>query len=436
MNQRPDIVLIHGHDFGDWLSCYGKPTVPTPAIQRFADNAVVFDQAFATSPLCTPARSSIFTGMLPHENGLLGLAHAGWHYRDGVRTVADLLGDSGYRTALLGLQHEDIDARSLGYEEVHGLGFLPRGLEVARLAERWFAGRNDDARPAFAVIGLWEAHRPWPPEDYTPADPADVEVPPYLPDNEHTRQDVAAFYGALRQMDEAFGRIMQAIDTHSGDRETLVIFTTDHGIAFPRAKSTLYDSGVKVSLLIRPPDSWQVTPGRRDALTSHLDIVPTLLEAAGVEAPSTISGRSVRSTLENRPEDDDRALYLEKTYHDRFDPIRAVRTSNAKLIRNYTDEPLELPLDLELSETRRGMPEPVFPPRAREELYDLSLDPDELSDVSGEPSYLDVRERLSVLLDAHLLATDDPIVTGEMPEPVPPRQRVGARATRARRDVP
>lgn len=430
MIQRPDIVLIHGHDFGDWLSCYGKPTVQTPQIQRFADNGVVFDRAFATSPLCTPARSSIFTGMLPHENGLLGLAHAGWHYRDGVHTIADLLGEAGYRTALLGLQHEDIDARTLGYEEVHGLGFLPRGLEVARLAERWFAGRNDDARPALAVIGLWEAHRPWPPEDYAPADPAKVEVPPYLPDNEHTRRDIAAFYGALRQMDDAFGRIVRAIDTHSHDRETLVILTTDHGIAFPRAKSTLYDSGVKVSFVVRPPASWRIAPGRRGALTSHLDVVPTLLEAAGVESPPTLSGRSVRPTLDDDlPEDDDRALYLEKTYHDRFDPIRAVRTSNAKLIRNYTDEPLQLPLDLELSETRRGMAEQTFQPRAREELYDLSIDPDELTDVSREPGYGPLRQRLSVLLDAHLVASDDPVMTGEMPEPIPPRQRIGTPAT-------
>ncbi len=89
--------------------------------------------------------------MLPHENGLLGLAHAGWHYRDGVRTLPTCWAMRGYRTALLGLQHEDVDAHTLGYDEVHGLGFLPRGLEVARMAERWFAGRNDDARPVLAV---------------------------------------------------------------------------------------------------------------------------------------------------------------------------------------------------------------------------------------------------------------------------------------------
>lgn len=422
---RPDIVLIHGHDFGDWLSCYGRPSVPTPRIQEFAEQSVVFDNAFATAPLCTPARSSIFTGLLPHENGLLGLAHAGWHYRDGIRTLPELLGELGYRTALLGLQHEDVDARALGYEEVHGLGFPPRSLEVARLAERWFAQRPADDRPVLAVVGLWEAHRPWPREDYAPVDPAQVEVPAYLPDTAHTRDDLAAFYGALAQMDEAFGRIVRAVDAHSGERESLILLTTDHGIAFPRAKSTLYDSGVKVSFIVRAPARWHVTPTRRTAMTSHLDILPTFLEAAGAEVPADLPGRSIRPLLAAEPDEDSRVLYLEKTYHDGFDPIRAVRAADAKLIRNYADGPPRLPLDIELSETVRGMSCDAVPDRPREELYDLAADPHELRDVAGRQEYSLVRERLAGLLDAHLVQSRDPVVTGRMPEPEPPRDRSG-----------
>lgn len=419
----PDIFLIHGHDFGDWLSCYPHAGVRTPHIQEFADQAVVFDNAFATAPLCTPARSSIFTGLLPHQNGLLGLAHAGWHYRDGVRTLPEMLGEVGYRTALLGLQHEDVDARTLGYEEVHGLGFLPRGLEVARLTQRWLTARDADDRPVLAVIGLWEAHRPWPPEDYTPADPAAVEVPPYLPDNAGTRRDLAAFYGALEQMDEAFGHILRAIDANSRGRETLVLLTTDHGIAFPRAKSTLYDSGVKVSLVVRPPASWGAAPARCAAMTSHLDIVPTLLDAAGAAAPADLPGRSIRELLASEPAEDERVLYLEKTYHDGFDPMRAVRAADAKLIRNYLVGPPQLPLDIELSETRRAMPSEPFPDRPREELYDLRADPHELRNVIVNAEYAPVRQRLAELLDTHLIETDDPVATGDIPQPEPPRDR-------------
>jgi arylsulfatase A-like enzyme len=424
--EQPDIVLIHGHDFGDWLSCYGRPSVPTPRIQRFADQGIVFDNAFATSPLCTPARSSIFTGMLPHQNGLLGLSHAGWRYGEGVVTLPEHLGSLGYRTALLGLQHEDLDARALGYDEVHGLGFLPRGLEVARLTERWVSGvAQVEERPIFAAIGLWEAHRPWPAEDYDHVDPATVDVPPYLPDNEHTRADLAGFYGALAQMDEAFARIVEAFDSSGRTRPLVVVLTTDHGIAFPRAKSTLYDSGVKVSFVVRPPAGWGLTPGRREELVSHLDIVPTFIDLAGGEQPEGLSGQSIVDLLQS-PSDhpDDRALFLEKTYHDRFDPIRAVRTRTAKLIRNYADAPrLPLPLDLELSETRAGMGDAHLAPRPREELYDLVADPDEGRNVVDEPHYATVRQDLGTMLDVYLRESEDPVVFGEMPQPEAPRAR-------------
>lgn len=141
---HPNVALIHCHDLGDWLSCYGHASVPTPNLQAFADSALVFDNAFATSPLCTPARSSLFTGRSPHANGLMGLSHAGWHYNPDIVTLPETLGAAGYRTALLGLQHEDLDARVLGYEEVHGLGFIPRALEVAKMTENWLDHRPDN----------------------------------------------------------------------------------------------------------------------------------------------------------------------------------------------------------------------------------------------------------------------------------------------------
>lgn len=421
--ERPNIVLIHCHDLGDWLSCYGHGSVPTPNLQAFADKALVFDNAFATSPLCTPARSSLFTGRSPHANGLMGLSHAGWRYNPDVVTLPETLGSAGYRTALLGLQHEDLDARVLGYEEVHGLGFIPRALEVAKMTENWLAHRPDD-RPFFAAIGLWEVHRPWPVEDYDPADPATVEVPPFLPDNEHTRRDISQFHGAIRQMDQAMGQILEAIDSAPNGKETLVIFTTDHGVAFPRAKSTLYDSGVKVALLVRPPASWGVDAGRRQLLASHLDIMPTLAELADAEVPEGVEGKSLLSSLTGPGSDqghDDRMLFLEKTYHDRYDPIRAVRTHNVKYIRNFLAAPrLPLPLDLEESDTRRGMDDAHLQPRPEEELYLLDEDPWELQNRVEDPEFQELRAELSTALLNHLRDAGDPIIQGPVPPPSAP----------------
>lgn len=421
----PNIVLIHCHDLGDWLSVYGYRGVPDPNLSALAASGIVFENAFATAPLCTPARSSIFTGLQPHVNGLMGLSHDGWRYLPGIRTLPEILREAGYTSALLGLQHEDVDARVLGYDEVHGLGFLPRALEVARLTERWLTERTPSDQPYCAVIGMWEVHRPWPLEDYEPVDPASVTVPPYLPDNPHARADISAFSGAIKQMDEAVGRIIKAVDESPNGDETFIIFTTDHGAAFPRAKSTLYDSGVKVAFIVRPPRSWDVVPGKRTGLASHLDVVPTLVELAGIDATDRrLEGMSLLPALRYGDADnDERHLVFEKTYHDRYDAIRAIRTKDFKYIRNLTDGPmLPLSADLELSATRAGMDNDHLKPRPAEELYALAADPWELSNRIDDPEMEAPRQRLAAELQRSMERTGDPVLTSVVPPPDPPRR--------------
>lgn len=421
MSAPPDLILIHSHDLGDWLTVYGYPAVPSPAIEALARQSVVFDRAFSTAPLCTPARSSIFTGRMPHENGLMGLAHSGWHYHADVVTLPEVLRGAGYRTALLGLQHEDMDARVLGFDEIHGLGFLPRAPEVAGLAERWLV-ENAGPEPFFLSIGMWEVHRPWPEYDYDPVDPATVTVPAYLPDNDHTRRDISRFYGAIRQMDAAVGRIVAAIDRHPRGSDAVVVFTTDHGVAFPRAKSTLYDSGVKVALMMRLPAAYDLAGRRVPMLVSHLDLMPTLAHLAGAGIPHGLEGMDLIERARAEGEDH-RELFFEKTYHDRYDPMRAIRTAHAKYIRNFADAPLlPLPVDLEDSETRAGMGDAHLAPRPDEELYLLSSDPDELRNRAAEPDLQALRDRLADRLTAHLVTTGDPVLTGPIPPPDPPHR--------------
>ncbi|WP_345215812.1 sulfatase [Georgenia halophila] len=418
---RPNIVLIHCHDLGTWLSCYGMPSVPSPNLERLAAESVVFDSAFATSPLCTPARSSIFTGLRPHQNGLMGLAHDGWHYRRGVETLPEMMHAYGYHSALVGLQHEDLDARTLGYDAVHGMGFLSRALEVAKRVDRWLDGA-DGTEPFFLTVGMWEAHRPWPTTDYRPTDPATVDVPPYLPDNAHTRQDISEFHGAIRQMDEAVGSILRSVDSSPFADNTLVIFTTDHGAAFPRAKSTLYDSGVQVALLVRPPRTWSTRPARHTGMVSHLDLAPSLVQLAGGTSPAGLEGRSFVPLLQDSPPvPEPRELVLEKTYHDRYDPIRALRTNDVKYIRNFVPGPqLPFALDLEESATRRGMDDGDAGPKPAEELYLLRDDPWELENVAKDPQHQELRAAMSRRLEGHLRRTADPILDGAVLAPAPP----------------
>ncbi|WP_084469954.1 sulfatase family protein [Jiangella gansuensis] len=417
----PHVVLIHCHDVGTWLSCYDAPGAPTPQLQRLADEGVVFDRAFATSPLCTPARSALFTGMSPHRNGLIGLSHHGWRYAPGVRTLPERVRDLGCRTTLIGLQHEDPDPCVLGFDDVRGLGFLPRAMQVARESVSWFAENGRSATPYLVTIGMWEAHRPWPPEDYAAFPPEQVDVPPYLPDNDDTRADVAGLYGSIRQLDEAVGTVLDAIEEHGDPDNTLVIFTTDHGAAFPRAKGTLYDPGVRVAMIARPPRAWNVAPRRERSLVSHLDVVPTLLDLFGGQVPPQLEGQTLRPALTGSNGPADRSLYLQKTFHDGYDPIRAVRTERFKYIRNFAAGPkLVLSKDLEDSLTRRGMGDDHLAPRPAEELYDLDNDPWEATNLADDPRWLTVRDRLARQLDEDMVRLADPLLDGPVEPPSPP----------------
>lgn len=419
--QSPHIVLIHCHDLGTWLSCYDAPNAPTPTLQRLADDGVVFDRAFAASPLCTPARSALFTGMSPHRNGLVGLSHDGWRYTEGVQTLPERIRGTGCHTTLIGLQHEDPDPCVLGFDTVGGLGFLPRAMQVADDTEAWFAAHGRSAQPYFVTIGMWEVHRPWPAEDYVQFPPPSVDVPAYLPDNAYTREDLGGMYGAIQQMDTAVGRILDAIERDGDPDNTLVIFTTDHGAALPRAKGTLYDAGVQVAMVARPPRSWNVPPARVSSLVSHLDVAPTVLDLLGCEIPGELEGRSLRPELTGSADPAPRTLFLQKTYHDGYDPMRAVRTERYKYIRNFTSGPqLKLSKDLEESRTRQGMGEDHLAPRPYEELYALDDDPDELVNLAADPAWAATRSELADLLDRQMKELADPLQRGSIPPAPPP----------------
>ena len=420
----PDIVLVHCHDLGRWLSTYGMPQVPSPELARFADVAVVFENAHSAAPLCSPARGSLFTGLSPHRHGLQGLAHHQWRYRKGMCTLPERLSPLGYTSTLIGLQHENPDPSVLGFDEVGGVGFLPRVNQVVDATQSWLGqlAPREDRSPVFLTVGVWEVHRPWPAEDYDFADASAVDVPGYLPDNSDTREDIAAFYGSIRQFDTAMGRLFESLETHLDPENTVIIFTTDHGAAFPRAKSTLYDAGTGVSLMVRPPRSWQVTPGRVGAIVSHLDVLPTLLDLAGGEPDDQLEGISLLPHLTGgRQEDDDRLIFTSKSYHDSFDPMRCARSRDFAYIRNLVPGPkLTLSLDLENSPTRRGMGDAHLQPRPDEELYDRRQDPDELNNLAGDPNYESIRHTFAIALDTWMHETGDPLAEGDsipLPEP-------------------
>lgn len=398
---RDNVLLVHWHDLGRYLGTYGHTDVSSPRLDQLAADGILFTRAHATAPLCSPSRGSLFTGRYPQSNGLVGLAHHGWEYRSGVRTLPHILSENGWHTALFGMQHETSFPARLGFEEFDVSNSYCE--YVVEHATRWIQDRPK--KPFLLTAGFFETHRPYPRDRYEPADSKDVVVPDYLPDTEDIRQDLAEFYGSISVADAAVGRLLDTLEQTGLDRSTWVVFITDHGPALPRAKSTLYDAGTGIAMIVRPPREAQVQPQVYDELFSGVDLLPTLLELLGLDVPSDIDGISHANNLRTPVVEPVRTeVYTAKTYHDSFDPIRAVRTKEYSYIENYASRPvLDLPWDIAESAPGRTMAPLVLGQRPDRELYDLLGDPTESNNLLGD----DVSDKAEAIANELALLLDD-----------------------------
>lgn len=427
----PNVVLIHSHDLGRHIGCYDRG-VETPNLESLAAEGAVFENHFVAAPQCSPSRGSLHTGCYPHENGLLGLAHHGWSLDDDVDTLPQLLADAGYETHLFGLQHITDDPSAVGYQHDHSewrvtptsaaLLDATRAETVADSVET-FLDADAYREPFFASVGFFEAHRikvadsfRFDDGTYDPADPEDVECPPFVPDGPGTREDLAELAGMVEAIDDAVGRVVDAVDDNGLREDTLVVFTTEHGIAFPRAKGCCYDGGIEASLLLRYPDV--VAAGtRHDELVSNVDVLPTILDLVEGAASVDVRGRSFLALAAGQEYLPREQVFAEMTWHDRYNPMRAVRTDRYKYIRNYWHLPaVTLTNDVFASDAGREVREAYYVSnRPYEELYDLESDPYELENLAGTDGYEPIRAALERRLVNWMQQTDDPLLDGPIP---------------------
>jgi len=380
-----NLLIVHWHDTGRWLGAYGHPGVSSPCVDRLAAEGIRFTRAHAASPGCSPARGAVFTGRYPHSNGLIGLAHHGFEYREGVRTLPQILSGAGWYSALFGMQHETSYPSRLGFDEFDVSD--SRCEYVVARAQEWLveSAPLEEGNPFLLTAGFFETHRPWSRDRYQPAPLDNVEVPAYLPDVTEVDEDIADFYGAIAVADAAVGRLLDTLADTGLDTNTWVVFFSDHGEPFPRAKSMLYGAGTGISFIVRPPTRLGITPAVYDELFSGVDLLPTLLDLLGIEIPAAIEGISHAQNL-LRPVTDTAAVreqvFTEKTFHDSFDPARAVRTKEYSYIENYLPTHLvDLPLDVEDSPSGKVVAPLVSGPRPARELYNLLEDPAELKNL-------------------------------------------------------
>lgn len=409
---RPNIVVYVADDLG-WrdTGVYGNAAVVTPNIDRIARTGLLVRYAFVSSPQCSPSRISILSGRYPHSTRTEDLHTP---TPDGVRILPSYLQSAGYFTGMMAKTHLGPNAeRQFQWYSPETVAALPAFLDSA------------GTRPFFLWVAFHEPHRPY---DTTAAPshaPERSAVTPYLVDTSPTRVDVARYYDAIATMDGKIGEMTAELTRRGLAQRTLVIFLSDNGAPFPREKGTLYDGGTREPLLLSWPGV--IRPGTvyDRAPVGLVDLMPTLLELAGLTPDSLVQGRSFRPLLtaaeSYSPQE---YVFTERNWHDCDEHQRAVRDGRWKLIRTdaYTDLPLCTAADIgmspsfqELRARKAADAARLTPaqrrlfevPRARLELYDLRRDPWEVHNLAGDPAQAARVKKMTAVLQQWMEESDD-----------------------------
>lgn len=432
------IILMNSHDTGTYIEPY-RNYINSPNLKQLADEGCLFTNAFTTSPTCSPSRCSLFTSRYPHERGMFGLANMHFKLDSYNDTLITLLNESGYITALAGVQHIAPDSKTIGYTYVLDPGITHNNSEETYSAPyvlgdsfRWDYDnaeaicsfiKHHQHENLFISYGLGNTHR-----TYSKAEtiPEILVLPDGLPDSDDIRKDAADFYKSVNQMDICIGRITEFIKNEHLEEETMIIYTTDHGIAFPNMKCTLHDGGTHISLIINSPECRAGTIHRE--LVSNLDILPTICDAAGIKPSFPIHGKSLMSLMRKdisiSETDHHSYLFSEINYHISYQPMRSIRTDRYKYCIYKHYYPLLSLANIDESPTKRfymnrGL-EKV--PQWSEALYDLAYDPNEKNNlVEKKPTdeqslekwtYSEIYNDLKEKLESWMKETVDPLVNG------------------------
>jgi len=421
---RPNILILLADDWG-WPSSplYGDKMVKTPALERLAKDGVLFNRAYCSAPSCMPSRGALLTGQdfwrLEEGANLLGTLPAKFS------VYPELLQKAGYVTG----------SRSKGW----GPGNLTAGGRTEEPCGRPmgkgdgdFAGflqRMPADKPFCFWFGSFDPHRIYKQGSGIAAglNPADVQVPGFLPDTPEVRSDLCDYYLAVQKFDADVTKAIAALEKSGRYTNTLIFITGDNGIPFPHAKTQIYDYGVHQPLAICWPER---VPGGRtvDDFISFTDFAPTILEAAGLPVPEEMTGKSLLPLLlsgksgQVEPERDAVVVGLER--HVGSYPMRAIRTEEFSYIRNFATDrypdnygrggpSMEYMIaHKDDSPELKRLYDASFGQRPAEELYDMQKDPYELTNLAADPKYAAVKKKMADRLNAYLIKTGDPRVLG------------------------
>jgi N-sulfoglucosamine sulfohydrolase len=420
---RPNIVLIVGEDIGRIAGCYGAGYVRSPNLDRLAARGCRYDEAYATYPVCAPSRSTMVTGQYPMKIGTHQMRST---LVNPPRLFTHELRDAGYYVSWPTKLDFNFEPTSGWLDDDQP--WIDRLRAGAMPGQPWLAYVNiaithessmwpdEGEYPDREGLDHWDPREVRPPRT---TDPADVPVPPYLPDTPAVRGDIARHADNIAELDRQVGEILDAVDASGVADNTVVVFLSDHGRGLPREKRWPYSAGIHMPLLISWPGV--IEPGSvSDRLVSWVDVAPTFLSIAGAPIPADYDGSAFLGAAEAPPRD---YVFAGRDRMDEsFDRVRVVRDRHFHYVRNfypqipYCQRNLYMENMPTMQELRRlgaagdlSGAAAVFMPARKpaEELYDLRSDPECVHNLALDPHHADVRERMSEELDRFLAEIDD-----------------------------
>ena len=437
-SKQPNIIWLVSEDQSpEFFPMYGDDTVSLPHLSQLAEDSVIYDNMHATTPVCSPARSAIITGMYPTTLGThnmrtynegrdsnqpqLGIPSYSPKFPDYIRPFTAYMREAGYYCTNSNKQDYNFKISDDAWDQTCR---YCAGEQKANIHWR----NRAEGQPFFAVFNfqithesqIWAQHN-----NKRYVTPEEVNnIPPYFPDDPIIREDMAINYSNLVRMDKEIGAIINELKAQGLYDNSYIFFYSDHGGPFPRHKRAIYDSGVKVPLMIKLPKNAKAGK-RNDDLWSFVDLAPTVLQLANIPLPDYLQGKSILDK-DTKPR-----KYL-VTASDRFDGqvdrIRSIKTKRYKLIKNYN---VSLPHALDVN-YRKKMPmmrrlialndkglldknaQRWFDtPKPEMEFYDLKKDPFELNNLADKASYNTKLRQFNSLLEAWISDTGD---LGNVPE--------------------
>jgi arylsulfatase A-like enzyme len=414
---RPNFIIIIGDDIS-WndLGCYGNPTVKSPNIDQLASEGIKYTNTYLTASSCSPSRCSIIAGRYPHNTGAAELHTP---LPAGMPTMPGALKKSGYYTASAGKWHLGPNAKvdfDLVVEKDNGDGGEDQWIRV--LKER------PKDQPFFMWFASFDAHRDWQPDDRaTPHKAGQSIVPPYLADTPGTRQDLAYYYDEIQRLDRYVGEVKDELKNQQVLDNTLIIVMADNGRPFPRAKTRVYDSGMKTPFVLSWAAGLKAGGLESNSLISVIDIAPTFLELAGLQVGPTFQGISFAKTLQNPETEHRQYIFAEHNWHDYEAHERMVRSKHFMyVVNNRPNFPNQGPADSNRSPSYQDLKtvrdqgrlsaaqaDVFLTPRPHEELFDCLNDPEQLSNIASNEKYQETLDDLRFVMRRWVVETGDDV---------------------------